>query len=306
MKQKYIEGVSTTLVATESTNLLSSTGQDPAVAAKGIDVAGYTILGFQLKNTDLANALTTLVIYWSNDPAGLIWPAVADSTIAFPSPGTVAAGAVSALFRAPVRGRRVRIVVTSTAGGSCALYLFANDEQQAQATEINGASVTGTITGSVTVTAATIAALTDGTQQAQVKSGTKGSSTAALVTSSSHDANHQALDVKQLGNPAVNGTDIANARSFPMAVTGTSDTSALLAGAYYFCSTVDAWVKFAATVAAPSTDEQAGSTNATTHLPPGVPIALGLAATGDVAVIRAGSTNGTVFVSGPIENGSYG
>lgn len=202
MKHKYVEGIVTELVATEATDLLTANGQEPEDTAKGFDVAGYTVVGFQIKNTGDTNALTTLAVYWTEDPAGVVWPATPDATVAFPSPGTVAFGAVSVPFRVPVRGRRMRIVVTSASGSTCALYLFANDEQQLNATEINGAVVSATISGAVTITsgsvtvsAATIAALTDGTQKAQVSSGAKGSSAAALVTSTAMGANHQGLDV---------------------------------------------------------------------------------------------------------------
>lgn len=91
----------------------------------------------------------------------------------------------------------------------------------AAAWKVDGSAVTQPVSGTITSNIGTTnglaldATLTGGNQQAQIKSGTKGTSTAALVTSTSVDANTQALHVAITGTPTVT---VGNAS---LAVTGT-------------------------------------------------------------------------------------
>lgn len=119
--------------------------------------------------------------------------------------------------------------------------------------------------------AALDATLTGGTQQAQLKSGTKGSSTAALVTSVSVDANTQALH--------------ANITNFPasQAVTGTFWQATQPVSGTFFQATQPVSIAASVAVTGPVTDTQIRATP--------LPVS---------GTVTANAGTGTMAVSGPL------
>ena len=115
---------------------------------------------------------------------------------------TLTDGTQKAIVRGGAKGATAAADVTSTSVDANRQALDVNLTNTSVAVTDNGGSLTvdGTVTANIGTTngLALDATLTGGTQKAIVRGGAKGTTTAADVTSTSINANHQALDVNIL------------------------------------------------------------------------------------------------------------
>jgi hypothetical protein len=152
------------------------------------------------------------------------------STVGFIRPDTSLTNTFSGILSAGLSlgiqmvsgDRYARVCTSNFNSGTATAFLTATNiaQQQTLSTQLplslDGSGFlavheqgTATVTGSVTANIGTTnglaldATLTGGTQKAIVRGGAKGSTTAADVTSTSTDANHQALDVNVNNTPTV-------------------------------------------------------------------------------------------------------
>jgi hypothetical protein len=201
MPDVYLPNQAKTLVATQATELVGT-------GTTGLDVAGRDEVSFVLTNNNGGgdNPITAVSVLWSNDPTGTRWTPARALSI----PG--GAIAKNASFDATLSTRgylRLRIQATSTLGTTLVLDLHATDSDVVSPEAVNGAPVATAVTATVSGVAQD-ATLTGGTQKAIARGGAKGATTAADVTSTSLDADHQALDTK-----AAQGTPAAASGAWP-------------------------------------------------------------------------------------------